>query len=142
LWTTLGAALADQGRLADAEEAYGRAIALDAKDAVARNGRALVWLARGKVDEARREFVKLTEEFPSFAEAENNLAAIAIGYRDWSEVETRARRALRRGESAAAWNNLGVALDEQGRDEEAQVAYGRALAADPRYWQARLNLAS
>lgn len=141
LWTTLGAALADQRRFDEADEAYTHAIELDAEDAMARNGRALVWLARGQVNQARRELVEMTEEFPSFPDAENNLAAIAIGYRDWPEAETRARRALSRGESAAAWNNLGVALDEQGRDREAEVAYGRALAADATYWQARLNLA-
>ncbi|HEX2165452.1 MAG TPA: tetratricopeptide repeat protein, partial [Thermoanaerobaculia bacterium] len=42
--------------------------------------------------------------------------------------------------AAPAWNNLGIARDEQGDAAGAEDAYRRALALDPGYWQARLNL--
>src|SRR5439155_17073995 len=84
LETALGNCLADEGRLTEAEDAYTRAVALDPQQPAARNARALVWLDAGRVGEARRELVALTEAFPSFAEAENNLALIAIDERDWT----------------------------------------------------------
>lgn len=141
LWTTLGACLADQHRPAEAEEAYARAIALAPRDPVARNARALLWLDAGRTDDARRELIAVTETAPAFADAESNLAAIALRAERWPEAEMHARRALRRGDGAVAWNNLGAALEGQARDTEAEVAYRRALDRDPRYWQARLNLA-
>ncbi|MDH3319168.1 MAG: tetratricopeptide repeat protein, partial [Betaproteobacteria bacterium] len=41
---------------------------------------------------------------------------------------------------ARAFNNLGFALQQAGRTEEARAAYERALALDPQHVPARVNL--
>lgn len=43
-------------------------------------------------------------------------------------------------QSPDAWNNLGVALGEAGRDEEAIRVYERVLSLDPHYLMAQVNL--
>jgi hypothetical protein len=43
-------------------------------------------------------------------------------------------------EKARAWNNFGYAFQMAGRHAEAREAYLRALALDPAYWRARVNL--
>ncbi len=48
----------------------------------------------------------------------------------------------RRPENARAWNNLGLALHQAGRDQEAATAYERALALNPQHAFAHANLAS
>jgi tetratricopeptide (TPR) repeat protein len=42
--------------------------------------------------------------------------------------------------NTAALNDLGIALDMQGRHQEAQAAYGKAIAADPDMRSAQVNL--
>jgi Flp pilus assembly protein TadD len=44
-------------------------------------------------------------------------------------------------DNAAAWNDIGIARDLQGRHEDAQVAYGRALGLMPSMRAAEVNLA-
>jgi len=43
--------------------------------------------------------------------------------------------------NALAWNNVGIARDLQGRHQEAQVAYGKALGLMPSLRAAEVNLA-
>jgi len=43
-------------------------------------------------------------------------------------------------DKARAWNNLGYALQLEGRPAEARRAYERALALDPEHLPARINL--
>jgi CRISPR-associated protein Csy1 len=43
--------------------------------------------------------------------------------------------------NSRAWNNLGVALAELGRFQEAEASFARAVSLDGRYAMARLNLA-
>ena len=43
--------------------------------------------------------------------------------------------------NALAWNDIGIARDLQGRHQEAQEAYGRALGIDPSMGAAEVNLA-
>lgn len=45
-------------------------------------------------------------------------------------------------DKARAWNNLGYALEQEGRKDEAESAYRRALHADPGYVKALNNLES
>jgi CRISPR-associated protein Csy1 len=43
-------------------------------------------------------------------------------------------------DSAQAWNNLGIALRDQKKNDEAVDAFGRAIAADVRYFRGHNNL--
>ncbi|MFT3914837.1 MAG: adventurous gliding motility TPR repeat lipoprotein GltE [Anaeromyxobacteraceae bacterium] len=60
---------------------------------------------------------------------------------DWSEAERRWRSVLAQGEVGEARFNLGVALEHQGRADEAREAYEQALQAKPTLRQAMVNLA-
>ena len=57
------------------------------------------------------------------------------------EAEASYRRAIRyRPELAIAYFNLGVVLEDRGRDAAAITAYEKALQRDPRLKQAHCNL--
>lgn len=60
---------------------------------------------------------------------------------DWALLERKWRAAAEAGEIAEARFNLGVALEAQGRPDEARAEYERALAAKPGLRQAAVNLA-
>jgi tetratricopeptide (TPR) repeat protein len=60
---------------------------------------------------------------------------------DWALLERKWRAAAEAGDAAEAHFNLGVALERQGRDEEARGAYARALERKPSLRQAAVNLA-
>jgi Flp pilus assembly protein TadD len=57
-----------------------------------------------------------------------------------SEVALWSDTAAKSPGSARAWNNLGFALQLEGREDEAAAAYRRALALDPEHVPARVNL--
>jgi tetratricopeptide (TPR) repeat protein len=59
---------------------------------------------------------------------------------DWSYLERKWRAVLDGGEVAEARYNLGVALENQGRLEDARAEYERALALKPALRQAAVNL--
>lgn len=138
----LGGVLAEQGKVAAAQEEYDRVLAENPSHPGARNNRAVALFRAGKVDEAMALLTALTEEFPRHADAHNNLAAIAAGRGDWARTEKHARAALElRPASADAWSNLGLALEETGRFGESREAYDRALEIRPSEWRFRFNLA-
>lgn len=58
---------------------------------------------------------------------------IEVARRDlWKEAEYRWRRATEIDPSyAAAWNNLGIAYEQEGKFDEAREAYEKALALEP-----------
>jgi Flp pilus assembly protein TadD len=85
----------------------------------------------------------LLEEHPDNADAQNNLAAIALNRSDWPAAERFARAATAlKPKLAEAWSNLGIALDGQERYADADAAFRHALEVQPAYWQARNNLAT
>ena len=59
----------------------------------------------------------------------------------WRRIRTTARRSTVRPDDATAAFNLGVALEDLGRDAEAIEAYERAVALDPTHADAYFNLA-
>lgn len=59
---------------------------------------------------------------------------------DWPLLERKWRAVLDAGEIAEARHNLGVAVEAQGRLDEARAEYQRALAAKPGLRQAAVNL--
>ncbi len=51
----------------------------------------------------------------------------------WKEAEFRWEKAVELDPTyAAAWNNLGIAYEQQGKFEEAKKAYGKARDIDPK----------
>ncbi|OGQ83414.1 MAG: hypothetical protein A2289_16350 [Deltaproteobacteria bacterium RIFOXYA12_FULL_58_15] len=138
---SLGALLAESGRWQEAKLQYDKVLEDNPKHPGARNNLAIAKYRGGRVQEALADLSALVQEFPRHADAHNNLAAIAIDRKGWRAAEQHARRALQlREEEPAAWNNLGLALDEQGKRAEALDAYQKGLEEQPLYWQARLNM--
>ena len=141
LSVTLGAHLAERGRLSEALVLYDEALFADPGHLAARNNRAVALYRSGRGDEALRELEALANEYPQHVDAHNNLAALALDRGRWREAAAHARRALQAApDHANAWLNLGLAEHEQGRADQAERAYRRSLSLSPEHVMARFHL--
>ena len=90
----------------------------------------------GMLDEALREFRRVIELRPSDSRAPLFLGLIAIRQARWEDASMALRQAAEAGvPRPAALHNLGFALEQLGRLDEADAAYGDAAARakdDPR----------
>ncbi len=137
----LGGWLAENGRLEDAQREYDRVLEQNPRHPGARNNRAVALFLSGNAAEALALLKEVTAEFPNHPDANSNLAALAVGQRDWKLAEKHARKALElNAENADAWNNLGVTLEETGRYDASREAYAEALQRRPDDWRAHFNL--
>ncbi len=81
----------------------------------------------GMLDEALREFRRVTDLRPSDSSAPLFLGLIAIRQARWDEAAEALRQASDSGvPKAAALHNLGFALEQLGKLDEAEAAYGDA----------------
>jgi serine/threonine protein kinase/tetratricopeptide (TPR) repeat protein len=116
---------------AGAEEAYKRAIELNASYPSAHDGYAMLLCARGRFDEAIEQITKAGELDPL-----SLIIAVHAGWpfyfaRDYESAVRRFRKALELDENfipAHGW--LGMALGQQRRFDESVDAFRRALAVD------------
>ncbi len=139
-WLVLGRVVARE-RPAEAAAVYRQGLAYQPRDGLLhmRLGRLLEGLGDEAAESHLREAAELLAEPP--AELFSALATVEMRRGGWPQAEDWARRAIGRDpDGAEGWNQLAVALEEQGRVEPALEAYGRALEARPAYWQARFNL--
>jgi len=123
-YLNLGVALANAGRQAEAESAYRRALAFESSDITRQRisiNLGLLLLDRGTLDEAHELFTQANEIAPH-ASAYRGLGLIA---------RRRAQVAVRAGDATTASAEL----------NRARAALERALAINPRYYQARFTLA-
>jgi choline-sulfatase len=143
LHVTLGALLAETGRVSDAEREYERVLAREPEHPGALNNRAIALYRTGRREEAREILETLVGAHPNHADAHNNLAAVYLDLERFDLAEQAARHAIEVTPALPeAWNNLGISLEELGRLRDAEGAYLRALEIDPDYWQGRHNLAT
>ncbi|KUM70925.1 tetratricopeptide repeat protein [Streptomyces curacoi] len=145
-WTSLGLALREADRVAEAIEAHTRARDLFRADgdchreAAAWNNLGLALRAADRVAEAMeahrraRDLSRAEGDRHGEATAWNNLGLAlrkADRVAEAIEAHTRARDLFRadgdRHGEATAWNNLGLALEEAGRVADEIAAYGKAL---------------
>jgi tetratricopeptide (TPR) repeat protein len=126
----LGDALAGQGRLAEAEQAYLRALALRPEHPGARNNLGLLHLRQGRLPQAREQFEALLRASPDNIPARLNLGAALMGLGQWQEAAEQYRQALAQGEGGGeAEEKLGlIALNHQGAPAAALDYVDRALA--------------
>jgi tetratricopeptide (TPR) repeat protein len=133
-----GNALSALGRLADAQKAYSRAVALDPNLAEAHFNLGNVERALRRPAAAERAWNEALRARPSLAEALLRLGALQSEQRRWADADASFARALELDPSnVGAWNRRGIALHEQRRVAEAQACYERALALDgdrPEVW--------
>jgi tetratricopeptide (TPR) repeat protein len=79
------------------------------------------------LDEALREFRRVADLRPSEGTAPFHIGLIALRQSRWAEAADAFRLALERGgPRPAALHNLGFALEQLGRLDEAEAAYGEA----------------
>ena len=142
LWNERGVAAHQQGALAEAEEAYRRAIALDATYALAWNNLGVVRHHAGDPPEAERSFRQAIAHGRAPAEVWRNLGLMLTRHTRHEQASDAFRRALElEPNSATAWSGMGAVLMEMGRAEEARNALMRAVDADEDLAEARYQLA-
>ena len=116
--SNFGNALAMLGRLAEAETAFRRAVALDPGFADAWFNLGNIQRERQRLDDADAAYRRVIALRPNHAGAFNNLANLLL---------LRGRRE----EAAEAFDHLGEVLQDVGRTEDAAAAYRQAQAVWP-----------
>ncbi len=113
----LGVACHGLAKMEDAERALREAVRLRPTHPEACNHLGVVCLLLGKFEEAVARFQQVLQQQPDFADARKNLA--------------RTRESVAVQQCAAALNDQGAALEEQGRFDEAGNLYQRAYVLQP-----------
>lgn len=86
-------------------------------------------------------FVTSTMTFDDRAAAYRDSAAVALAHKRWAEAEQELQALVAISPNdAIAWNNLGVALEQQQKSKEAVEAYARAAALSPESRASGVNL--
>ncbi len=130
-----------QGRLAEADSFYLKALRLDPLHVPALYNRGLLLLRGGRFDEATALLREAGERDPAFAEAHNAAGIAARLAGRCEEAIAYYQRALAvRPDYAEAENNWGAALKTLEHFDEAIVHYRCALALKPDYAEAWNNL--
>ncbi len=137
----LGLALSTAGREAEVIDSLRTALNLGLDDPSLHTQLALALLRLGRTDEATRELAAIVERHPRFVDARYPYANLLLQAGSPAEALEH-YLALRRlaPQSAEIANNLGIALAQLGRLEEARVAFSDALEINPSFGDARENL--
>ncbi|WP_158677398.1 tetratricopeptide repeat protein [Chromobacterium vaccinii] len=135
----LGRLLEERGEAGKAEAMLRRALESAPGHVVAGNNLGLLLMAQRRWDEAERHLRAAHAVAPGAALA--NLASLLLATGRAAETEALARQALAAEPGRADWLNLlGLALREQGRDDEAGRAWEQGLASAPEHRRLRQNL--
>ena len=136
----LGDALAERGRVSEAEAAYQQALAIR-EDALTYNNLGNLYAATGRFDRAALAYQKAVAMHPDDAAAWMNkgLAAMRAG-RATDAHAAFERAAVLTPDNAEVFYNLGVAREALGRPGPAASAYARAIALRPGWAEAYFNL--
>ncbi len=139
----LGLVAADLKRPAEAREYFLKAIEADPMLAEAYAGLGLSYLQEKNWDEAIRQLRRAGELGYRSPVLNVNLSYAYLNKKDWPKAEAQARQAIQQQpDLATAYNNLGIALAQQNRLEEAREALGQALRLSPLDREQVLNLAA
>jgi protein O-GlcNAc transferase len=131
-WNMLGAALAAQGRLAEAVSPMEMAVRLAPHDAAGHRNLAGALYQLGRTDEAEARYRTVLQHDAANAEAHNNLGNILRDRGDSAQAEASYRNASRHDPAyAPAHYNLALLLDARGAADEALQAFQRFLALQP-----------
>lgn len=138
---SLGNALLDKGRTAEAIKEYRNALWFDPDYVEAHNNLGSSLLLTGEVSEAIEEFKKALRTDPDNAQAHSNLGNALVHAGRASEAIDHFQQTLRMTpNSSTAHNNLGAALAQLGRTSEAITEVKAALRINPNDSDARNNL--
>ncbi len=131
---SLGVALGQEGRAAEAMQHTREALRLSPNSAKAQVNYGIGLLEQGRAQEAIGHFQRAIELAPGFASAHSNLGIALCQLGRVLEGVTHLRDALRLDPNCVeAHYNLALALRDLGQPEEARYHYQEALRIDPRY---------
>jgi Flp pilus assembly protein TadD len=103
---------------------------------------AVATMQSGDVASAKAAFEALTEKAPNYSGPWTNLGIISAEQRDYVQAETYFNKALRRqSKNTIAMNWLGYLSAARKDYSSAEKWYLRAIAIDPQYAEAHLNIA-
>jgi tetratricopeptide (TPR) repeat protein len=142
LWNELGVASHQVGALDRAEEAYRRALELDAQYALACNNLGVVRFYRGETEDAEQAFRAALREGRAMPDVWRNLGQLFQRAGRFEEASSAYRSAVDLDPRAAlAWTGLGTLMLERGAPQRAREALVRAIEVDPDLAEARYHLA-
>ena len=131
----------DQKRHEDAIDRLTRASELDPESLEVSRLLARTYVAQGKTEDAIEAYRRVIELNENDAWSLNNLGLLFLEAQKADEaLPLFAKASELRKDVAAFHNNFGMALEHTGRFKAAAAAYTGALAADPGYEKAKLNL--
>ena len=131
----------DQKRHEDAIDRLTRAAELDPESLEVSRLLARTYVAQGKTEEAIEAYRRVIELHDNDAWSLNNLGLLLLETQRADEALPLFAKATELRKNVAAFhNNFGMALEHTGRFKAAAAAYTGALAADPGYEKAKLNL--
>jgi len=141
-WGYLGLAYQHDGRAAEAEWAYLRALEHNRDLSEVRFNLGCLRLEQNKLEAAKADLTACTLASPNAPQAFLKLGSAQLRSREPSAAEKSFSEALQLNpNSPEAWNGLGLARLQRGRVAEAAQCFESALKQQPDYPPALLNLA-
>jgi len=136
----LGFIAAKTGRLAEAAEWLGRAVAANPIDVAAQSNRGLVLQELGRLDEALVCYENALRQDPSAAGTHSNRGYVLCMLKRANEALESCDRAIALNPNLAeAHNNRGLALQALGRRTEALGSFQRTISLSPNFARAHNN---
>ena len=133
--------LFELGRLQEARPAFERWVELEPDAIEGRLGWALTLLATGAPDDAAAQFQEVLKRDPANLRAHVALGETYFRRGDLTRAQEQLEAAVRTGEPVPrAWNSLGDIYARRGLADQADAAYRRSLAIDPKQPEIRARL--
>lgn len=140
-WRALGAALLNQGKLADAVSAFTRVTQLTPADAGAHNDLGVALYQSRRLAEAETSYRRAIQAAATHAVAYSNLGVVLAELGRLDEALASHERGLELDPARAeSHSNRANVLRALGRLHEAEAGYRRALQLNPGYFEAQVNL--
>ncbi len=138
----LGVSLTDLGQWSEARQAFEQAIKIEAKMAEAYGGLGLCYLQQGDLEQAIKFLLTARQLGFKDPALSLNLSYAYLNIKDWPKAEEEAWRAIaEQPDLALGYNNLGLALAQQNKLDEARMRLEEALKIDPQDRGTVINLA-
>jgi tetratricopeptide (TPR) repeat protein len=140
-WNGRGVALQLEGRHAEAEESYRKALEIDQSYAYAQNNLGVLVWHKGDTKNAINAFRRALQSATPPVEARLNLA-LGLFRRKHIDLSLEAYRQVlsTAPEHPVAWNGIGLILVELEKYSDARNAFARAIQANPEFAEAHYNL--
>ncbi|MBI2359205.1 MAG: tetratricopeptide repeat protein [Deltaproteobacteria bacterium] len=140
-YSNLGNALVKQGRTAEAQQSYERALQIEPTDAAAHYNLANLRASQGDSDRAAHHYRQAIRSSPDFAEAYNNFGNVLLSRDELGDAAVQFRKALEISPNRSEFHfGLATALARKGDLAEAMAHLQRALEVQPDFPEAHLRL--